>query len=101
MGEGKEGGKAGGSFSLDFMTTCGRTLTLGLARRLLQLLFLLLLLSHDVGVTLFALFMCQSVLLFCLVAALLLRVPLPSQFALIATSHFTVRKWLSRGDEEK
>lgn len=100
------GEKQGGSFSLDFMTTRGnclrrRTLTLGLARRLLQLLFLLLLLSHDVGVTLFALFVCQSVLLFCLVAALLLRVSLPGQFALIATSHFTVRKLLSRGDEEK
>lgn len=72
----------------------GRTLTLGLARRLFQLLFLLLLLSHDVGVPLFALLVCQSVVLLRLVAALLLHVSLSGEFALIATSHFAVRKWL-------
>lgn len=68
----------------------GPTLTLA---GLFLLLFLLLLLSHDIGVTLLALLVGQAVLFLGLIAAsLLLLVSLPSQFALIATSHFSVRK---------
>lgn len=81
----------------------GRTLTLGLARGLFQLLFLLLLLSHDFGVTLFALLVCQSVVLLGLLVALLLHVSLSGQFALISSSHSAGRKlsrWLLRKVEK-